>query len=219
MDVGEVRVSIVTPTFPGREQLLLERCMPSIQAQTWPGPVEHVVLSDRNPQLRETIRNLRNPDIVFAEINETWRNPITEASIGAVPWCLGSMLAMGEFVGFVGDDDEILPDHIAEHVNAMREQQATFSVSQIDFRANGESKQIIGDDSFAHGHVDATGVMCHISALGVANWNANGENAADWRLVRDWIAADLHGVYIPKITGIHNDGWLVNATGRPDRPQ
>ncbi len=218
--MDEVCVSIVTPTFPGREQVLLERCMPSIRAQNWTGPVEHVILSDRNPELAKTIRDMRlGPEVVFAEINETWRNPWTEASIGAVPWFIGTMLAMGEFVGFVGDDDEILPDHITEHVAAMRENEALFSVSQIDFRAHGESKQIIGDESFAHGHLDATGIMCHVSALKIANWNANGEQAADWRLVRDWVAADLHGVYIPKITGIHNDGWLIGATGRPDRPK
>lgn len=221
--MSDALASIVTPTFPGREQVLLDRCMPSIAAQDW-GNVEHVILSDRNPELREAIGELQDTyadvlTIRFAEINETWRNPMTEASIGAVPWYIGTLMALGEFIGFVGDDDELLPEHISLHVKAMRDNEAMFSVSQIEFKADGVTHLVIGDDSFAHGHLDATGVMCHVSALAVASWSANGENAADWRLVRDWRAAGLRGAFVPTVTGIHNDGWLTGKTGRPDRPQ
>lgn len=220
----DVLVSIVTPTFPGREQILLDRCMPSIAKQDWGGRVEHVILSDRNPSLRDAIEEYcwnsnDDVDVRFAEINETWRNPVTEASIGAVPWYVGTLMALGEFVGFVGDDDELLPEHVSLHVAAMREAEAMFSISQVEFRAGGTTHMVIGDNTFAHGHLDATGIMCHISALKVATWSANGENAADWRLVRDWCAAGLRGTHVPQVTGIHNDGWLIGATGRPDRPK
>jgi hypothetical protein len=207
-------VSIVTPTFPGREEVLIKRCIPSVLNQDW-GNVEHVILSDRNPNLADMLPT--DTRIRFAQINETWRNPITEASIGAVPWLVGSLMALGEFVGFLGDDDELLPEHVSEHVAAMREHQALFSVSQVEFRAYGVSQMIIGDDTFGHGHLDATGVMCHVSAFTLATWSANGQNAADWRLVNDWLRAGARGVHIPKVTGVHNDGWLVGATGRPDR--
>lgn len=208
-------VSIVTPTFPGREDVLINRCIPSVLAQDW-GNVEHVILSDRNPTLASILP--ADERIRFAQINETWRNPVTEISVGAIPWYVGSLMALGEFVGFLGDDDELMPEHISDHIAAMQEHQAMFSVSRVEFRAYGELREIIGDDSFQHGHLDATGVMCHISALTVANWNANGENAADWRLVRDWVEAGLCGVHIPKVTGIHHDGWLIGASGRPGRP-
>lgn len=207
-------VSIVTPTFPGREDVLIKRCIPSVLTQDW-GNIEHVILSDRNPQLADLLPTDKR--IRFAQINESWRNPATEASVGAIPWYVGSLMALGEFVGFLGDDDELLPEHVSEHVAAMQEHEAMFSVSQVEFRAHGETHMVIGDESFGHGHLDATGMMCHISALNVANWTANGENAADWRLVRDWVAAGVRGIHIPKVTGIHNDGWLVGATGRPDR--
>jgi hypothetical protein len=220
-------VSIVTPTFPGREDELL-RCMARVVALDWLGPVQHVIISDRmyadsrflpgsavrSGALPEAWRSL-----TFVEINESWRNPITEASIGAIPWYVGSLLAMGEFIGFCGDDDELLPDHVARHVEAMRRDEAMFSVSPIQFRAHGVDQFVIGD-AFAHGHLDATGVMCHRDALGFASWTANGENAADWRLVRDWVAAGLRGTLIGgEPTGVHNDGWVIGKTGRPDRPQ
>jgi hypothetical protein len=60
--------------------------------------------------------------------------------------------------------------------------------------------------------------MCHKDALQVANWTANGQNAADYRLVRDWVNAGLKGTILPHPhTGIHHDGWLVERSGRPDR--
>lgn len=210
-------VSIVVPTFPSRESDLLERCIPSIRQQTWPN-IQLVVVSDRNPDLDVMLRVLRHHDyLTFVQINESWRNPTTEASIGAIPWYVGSLLALGKFVGFCGDDDELLPDHVERHVTAMREAEALFSVSQIEFQAGGVPQFNVGD-AFEHGRLDATGIMCHKDALQVANWTANGENAADWRLVRDWVSRGLHGVVVPPPhTGIHHDGWLVGKTGRPDR--
>lgn len=213
--------SIVVPTFPGREELLLERCLPSVIAQTW-HPLQVVVVSDRNPILRDVIKNdyphgFGTIEMTFVEINESWRNPVTEASIGAVPWYVGSLLALGEFVGFCGDDDELLPDHVDRHIHALRENEALFSVSQIEFRAGNVPQFNVGD-RFEHGRLDATGIMCHKDALSVANWSANGENAADWRLVRDWVNAGLVGTILPAPhTGVHHDGWLVGKTGRPDR--
>lgn len=229
-------VSIITPTFPGREHELLTRSIPSVFNLDWPH-VEMVIVSDRNPGFSKKLeaeagiwqavtldnRNVRpnySRTLRYAFINETWRNPRTEASIGAVPWATGCLMAMGEFVGFLGDDDEYLPDHVSRHVQAMKDAEAMFSVSQVQFTANGDNVFLVGDDSFQHGRLDANGVMCHISALKVANWTANGENAADYRLVRDWKNAGLRGTYVGDgPTAIHHDGWVVGKTGRPDRPQ
>lgn len=212
-------VSIVTPTFPGREAEL-RRCMQRVRDLGWPR-IQHVIVSDRSAAFSShhaydaRLGWCRN--VVAVQINESWRNATTEASIGAIPWQVGSLLALGEFVGFCGDDDELLPDHVSRHVAAMREAEAMFSVSPIEFRVGGVRQMVIGDD-FAHGSLDATGIMCHKDALAVANWSANGENAADWRLVRDWIAGGLVGTLVGgEPTGIHNDGWMAGKSGRPDR--
>lgn len=231
MGMTECLVSIVTPTFPGREAEL-KRCMERVLDLSWP-QIQHVIVSDRTGYARELEicdwweerAGERDPGgeewdraLTFTQINESWRNPTTEASIGAIPWYVGSLQAMGEFVGFCGDDDELLPDHVRWHVDAMREHEAMFSISAIQFRAHGEDAMIIGP-GFEHGHLDATGIMCHRDALAVANWTANGENAADYRLVCDWRARGLTGALIGAVTGIHNDGWLIGKTGRPDRPR
>lgn len=209
-------VSVVTPTFPGREKQLLERCIPSVLAQDW-RPLEHVIISDPNPALREHFKALPQDDYFrFIEINETWKNPATKFANGAVPWMLGSRLALGEFVGFLGDDDELHPDHVSVHVAAMKAADAVWSLSKVDFRANGDHWAVVGDNSFAAGRLDATGIMCWKGALSVASWDpAAGHPAVDWKLVDDWRQAGLVGVFIDQVTGIHHDGWLTGKTGQP----
>lgn len=209
-------VSVVTPTMPSRESVLINRCIPSIQAIDWP-EIEHVIVSDPNPGLHDRLLDVAQKarpgyTIRFAEINDSWRNGIQDKSIGAIPWYVGSLMALGEYLSFVGDDDELLPHHIAVHVQAL--QNHSFSVTPIQFRANGDNVMIIGD-ALALGHMDATGIMCRREALRVANWTATGENAADFRLVHDWMAAGLPGILLPgPPTGIHNDGWLTGQTGK-----
>jgi hypothetical protein len=210
-------VSVVTPTIPGREQELIDRCIPSVRKQSW-GRIEHIIISDENPQLRHQFRNLLvdNHYFRFVEINNTWKTEATRMANGAMPWMLGAWLALGDYVSFLGDDDELLPDHIYAHVSAMQSAGAMWSLSKVEFRAHGEFWNVIGDDSFVEGHLDATGIMCKREALRTANWDpAAGIAAVDWKLVNDWRAASLPGVFIDKVTGIHHDGWLIGMTGKP----
>jgi hypothetical protein len=179
--------------------------MPSVLALQWP-EVEHIVVSDPNPDLRAALHGSK---VRFVEINDTWRDGVKDLSTGAVPWFVGSLMALGEYVGFVGDDDELLPDHADRHVAALQDHD--FSISPIQFRVAGEDCMVIGD-ALEHGRLDATGIMCRREALRVANWTATGEDAADWRLVHDWIRAGLKGVLLHgEPTGIHNDGWLARG--------
>jgi len=216
-------VSIVTPTIPGREDELLGRCMPSVLRQDYDGKIEHVIISDENEGLHDLYVSQHRYDpqgrrVRFIEINDTWKNAATRAANGAVPWMLGSRLALGEFVGFLGDDDELLPHHVSTHVTAMQQAETMWSVSKVEFRANGEHWNVIGDDSFVEGHLDATGIMCWKGALTVATWDPNaGIAAVDWKLVADWRHSGCPGSFIDQVTGIHHDGWLTGHTGKPYR--
>jgi hypothetical protein len=225
--VSRPPVTIVTPTRPGRENLLIDRCMASVIAQDYDGMIDHVIVTDRAPRLIDEVARrtfkarvavpgaepiggvFTGRPVQVVEINDTWLNEITKRSVGAIPWYVGSLLAHGEFVGFLGDDDEYLPHHVATHVDAMERHAAPWSVSQVEFYVRGLPRQVIGDDSWELGHLDATGIMCRREALRFANWTANGEDAADWRLVRDWRKAGMEGVFIPEVTGNHHDGWML----------
>lgn len=232
-------VSIVTPTFPGREAEL-RRCIRSVLELDWPD-LQHVIVSDRvndpndfyqtwddvyeemldaddDGRLCAAMRiGARTSTLV--EINETWRNETTNRSTGSYPWMIGSRLAMGEFVGFLGDDDELLPHHVMRHVEAMRKYEAMFSISKVQFRVGGVDQFVIGDPGMNLGGLDSTGIMCHVDALRHGIWDANGVNAGDWQMVRAWIDAGLRGTFVDEITGVHNDGWAAGKSGRPDIPE
>lgn len=215
-------ISIVTPTFPGREQVLLDRCIPSVaRAMEWrpvgPYPMEHIIISDRNPDLRVELHG-HSSKVRFIEINEIWRNPFSESCTGAFPWSIGSVLAMGEVVGFLGDDDEYMPHHVERHLQTMAETGADFTISEVQFQVDGVPKFVVGDDSFQLGHLDSDGIMCKVHCLKSANWSISDVdgNAADYRLVRDWLSAGLKGALVPGgPTAIHHDGWLAGKSGRP----
>jgi hypothetical protein len=224
----EPLVSIITPTIPGREHLLIHRCMPSVLRQNWPGPLELVIISDENASLRRVVaaqqRHMETNfgddplrTIRFIEINDTWKRPdVGLIGNGATPWMIGSRLALGEFMSFLGDDDELLPHHVSLHIRTMQAAQAMWSLSKVEFRAHNVLEQIIGDESYAEAHLDATGIMCWKGALRAATWDPDANTAApDWKLVDDWRTLGLPGAFINDVTGIHHDGWLIGLTGKP----
>lgn len=213
----EPLVSIVTPTFPGRETEL-KRCIQSVDDLDWTS-LQHVIVSDRKwpPHWIESRRY--GVETTYVQVNETWRNPTSSASTGSYPWMIGSRLALGEFVGFLGDDDELLPHHVRAHVEAMRAAEAMFSISKTRFLVGGQDYAVIGQPEWsAIGSLDSTGIMCHKDALRHGIWDANGCNAGDWQMVQAWRAAGLRGVFVDDITGIHHDGWAAGKSGRPDKP-
>lgn len=210
-------VTIVTPTMVGREVVLLDRAIPSVINQKCDGlTVEHLVISDSNPNLGKVVKN-DYPYVQFVQLNDTWRDGKRDQSTGAFPWYVGSMLAQGDYVGFLGDDDELLPHHVSTHVDMMESAGADFSVSRVEFRVDGNVAFTVGHKDMAWTQLDSDGVMCRRSALRHANWNPFDlapptADAADYRLVRDWKTAGLHGTFIDVITAIHHNGWAGGTT-------
>lgn len=215
-------VTVVTPTMPSREGVLVSRCIPSVQRQKYDGVIDHIIVSDRNPGIGERIAGavtttpLRPVQVV--EINDTWVNDLTRRCTGNFPWRHGCFMAHGDFVGFLGDDDEYLEHHVATAVDRMEETGAVFTVAQVAFYGHGTYALTIGDGSFELGHLDATGVVCRREALRTANWDIaplseKHANAGDYRMVRDWLRGGLAGSFIAMTTANHHDGWLVGASG------
>lgn len=211
--------TIVTPTRLGRETELLDRCIPSVCNQLGQIneviTVNHLVISDPNPDLAAAVR-VDYPHVEFVQLNDSWRDGRRDQSHGAFPWHVGTLLAQGDYVGFLGDDDELLANHVVAHVNAMDHEDADFSVSKVEFRVNGQPTFVVGDPDMAWTHVDANGIMCRSTALNVASWDPFDlappyADAADYRLVRDWKNGGLSGVFVDYVTAIHHDGWAAGG--------
>lgn len=195
--------SVITGCHPRRYQTTLPRAMASVQAQTERG-WEHILVVNhgQNPEL---------PGYWFASPpNPGWSDQ------GAWNFCHGAWHARGRYVTWLGDDDELLPHHLATHREALEASGAGFSLSQVEFRLGGETQFVVGDDSWRLAHLDTTGLVCRREMLELGNWRDTGEWNADWDLVDQWRRGGAQGVFIPQVTGIHHDGWLARQSGLPD---
>lgn len=123
-----MKLSILTPTIPGREaklKLLQEKIQ--LQADQYPGQVEHLVLCDNRTR-----------------------------SIGAKRQSLVD-ICRGEYFAFVDDDDDITPDYVSSIINASIAgpdvitflQAATYNdqISTVEFRLRQ------GDHAFINGGI------------------------------------------------------------------
>src|SRR6266516_4725049 len=107
-------VSVITPHRPGdRYDWIFDRCIASVQAQTY-SPIEHVIVSDGpDPKLFEMIGRTATPGaaLVFDQLP-----PNPDPRWGSRARRRGLELATGDLIAYLDDDDSYRPDHCAELV-------------------------------------------------------------------------------------------------------
>ena len=171
-------VSVITPTWR-RHGVLLGRCVPSVQAQSY-GNIEHVVVSDGpDPELAAVIP----PGIRFAELPEhdpgvRWG---TRARLRALA------MARGEIIAYLDDDDAWRPQHVATLVAALNARpDAGFGWTRMAVHfPDGTTAQLGGRPSY--GRI-ATSMMFHRrELLETATWQDS--ELHDWDLAEAWLMA------------------------------
>jgi glycosyltransferase involved in cell wall biosynthesis len=198
-------VSVITPTW-GRHDLLLGRCIPSVQRQTYPA-LEHVVVSDGpDPVLAEAITG---EVATFAQLPEhggtQWGSDARLHGIG---------LASGEYIAFLDDDNAYRPEHIEMLVKAMEATpEAGFGYSKIMMHAPG-SVYVVGTDPPVLGGIDTSAMICRRSALDVATWRWHpGIPTIDWDLTERWMQAVVTWVHTGEVTAdYYFAGALIGVT-------
>jgi glycosyltransferase involved in cell wall biosynthesis len=186
-------ISVITPTWQ-RHSNLLERCIPSVQAQL-DVEFEHLVISDGpDSELRELVQS----HIRYFELPE--HDPVKHW--GAPARNFGLTQAKGEFIAYLDDDDWWEPDHLLSLVSALNDEpEADFarSCAMIPHGINGIPWRI-GDGPIAHGRVQSSMLM-HRKYL-EANWVTNA--AEDWHLVKGWADSGILCAVTGKATVTHN---------------
>jgi glycosyl transferase family 2 len=122
----EPLVTVCVPTY-ARAQLLVERALSSVVAQTYQN-LEVIVVGDGcADETEQRVSDLGDPRIRF--VNMPFRYPYPEDAerrwlvAGAPGANLGAQLARGSWIAFLGDDDEFTPDHLElllDHARAGR---------------------------------------------------------------------------------------------------
>ena len=182
-------VSIVTPTW-GRYGKLLDRCVPSVAAQTYP-LVEHVIVSD-------------GPDCDLADVLPNHECQTFLQLDGHDPmarwghWARqrGLELARGEYIGYCDDDDKLLPEHCALLVAAL---EANPGAGFAYGRALLGGGSVIGCDPPAYCNIGTPQMFHRRSILDVATWEQS-QPSIDWDLVDRWMRAGIGWVYVPETT-------------------
>jgi glycosyltransferase involved in cell wall biosynthesis len=106
-------VSVITPTWQ-RHNVLLDRCIPSVAAQTY-GSIEHIVVSD-GPDRELATRFLHCPEHGYRRLfmlgahEPCWGGPARRA---------GAERARGKYIAYLDDDDAYRPEHVAQLVAAL----------------------------------------------------------------------------------------------------
>jgi glycosyltransferase involved in cell wall biosynthesis len=185
-----------------RHDLLLGRCIPSVQAQGYPA-VEHLVVSDGpDPVLREKLarpwldgwRNLRYLELPAHDEDRHY---------GHHARAHGLELARGEYIAYVDDDDSLCPDHchrLAAALDAAPE--AGFAVSQMASHGP-HGITVIGEGELACGNVGTPMIMHRRWPLEIAGWDHAGQ-FEDWDLVWAWLRA---GAPYVRVNAVTCDAW------------
>lgn len=184
-------ITVITPTWQ-RHDLLVERCIPSVAAQTV--PVEHVVVSDGpDPILREL---LANAPVVYAEVAEHADDP---CNYGARARNRGLEVAKGDLIAYLDDDNAFRPDHVEKLAAALTgNPDADFAYTQMFRHGLGD---IVGSEPPQYGTIDSSILMHHCGAPGQFGlWPVPSPYEVDWELVKTWLEAGARWVFVPGVS-------------------
>jgi Glycosyl transferase family 2 len=182
-------VSVVTPTWR-RNALLLNRAIPAVRAQTYPGGIEHVVVSDGpDPVLAAQLPGLR--ELPFHQ-------PVRNR--GVMPRLYGTWAARHEVIAYLDDDNAWRPAHLELLVRALISSGADFAYSRaLCHDAARGVRYTIGTPVPELAQIDTSLIVHRRELLAAATWQPS-DGPADWYLVSRWMAAGASWVFVPDIT-------------------
>jgi glycosyltransferase involved in cell wall biosynthesis len=186
-------VSVVTPTWQRRDQVL-NRCIPSVLAQTW-AHVEHIVVSDGpDPDLETQAGSVASDRVRFSFLPE--HDP--QARWGHWARLAGIDLAKGDFIAYLDDDNAFRPNHLEAVVTAMEETGADFGYGIALFQGRGEPYPV-GAQRPSYGQIDTSVIVHRRELLERGTWEPSLPTI-DWDLVERWLAAGATWAFVPYVT-------------------
>lgn len=190
-------VSVVTPTWQ-RHDLLLGRCIPSVQAQLYPS-IEHVVVSDGgDPELFDligTVQTTPGCGLIFDQLGNDRRGGMW----GSVPRLRALELASGDLIAYLDDDDAFRKDHIHTLAEALEEHpEAGFAYAQMESHGPG-GDSVIGGQEVRPCAIGTPMIMHRRELLEISTWGPP-DSMEDWRLVDRWMERGIKAHFVEQVT-------------------
>lgn len=194
-------VSVITSTW-NRHELLLNRCVPSVQAQAYP-KVEHVIVSDApDPELTAKMIELASGS-AFYHVVHFGQLPDPHPGTyryGSAARNAGIEMSLGAYICYIDDDDSLRPDHVRLLAAALdANPDAGFAYSLMESHSNSGLSTHIGYPQPACGQIGTPMIMHRREALEHGTWGPPS-TIEDWQLVERWLAAGVGYVHVPEVT-------------------
>jgi glycosyltransferase involved in cell wall biosynthesis len=195
-------VSVITPTWH-RHDWLVNRCMASVEAQTYVN-VEHVIVSDGPDLELQAILDSRmlpagRLPIKFEQLDSDHRG----GQWGAAPRRRALELATGGLIAYLDDDDSFRPRHCEVLVEALAAHpDAGFAYTQM--ASHGQAIEdsggtIIGSADLGPCQIGTPMIMHRRELLELANWGPP-DSMEDWRLIDRWLLRGVTAYFVPEVT-------------------
>jgi glycosyltransferase involved in cell wall biosynthesis len=181
------KISVITPTWR-RRALLLNRCIPSVQAQDYAGQIEHVIVSD-------------GPDPALAGVPGTWFLDEHRPALNRGIWArlAGVRMASGDLIAYLDDDNAWRPWHLRLLAAAIERENADFAWSRAACTDPAGLRWEVGSARPVYGQVDTSLIVHRRDLLATATWEPSCR-PADWHLVDRWLKAGVSYAHVPVIT-------------------
>jgi len=194
-------VSVITPTWQ-RHDWLLNRCMPSVRAQTYPN-MEHVIVSDGPDDELDGLlweqahaRKITDPRLTwgFLDEHDTGKHWGIPARLRALE------IAQGDLIAYLDDDDEYDPRHVELLAAALAaEPDVMWVYSQMNSHLEDGNTNVIGSTMPGPCNIGTPMIMHRRELLEVASWGG-ADALEDWNLVERWEAAEAPRRFVPEVT-------------------
>lgn len=209
-------VTVVTATWQ-RPQTILERAIPSLQAQDYPADrIQHLIVTDGyDEHLNRVLRGAGYDECdqlrKLVNMGRNWSGPEANRGCGVAARLVGMWLAAGKYTGYLDDDNTYLPRHVSAMVAALEESGADFATSR--WHMNGPGGLVMGDPHPGRGRTDTSGIMHKTSILPHGDWRLDGYES-DGALVERWLGNGRTHVHVEEPTFV----LFPHRFGAPDVP-
>jgi glycosyltransferase involved in cell wall biosynthesis len=194
-------VSVITPTWK-RPERLLNRCIPSVQLQTY-RKVEHIIVSDGpDPELAGMMAQyIASLGRFYHPVRFMMLNPRPDpADQRCRARRAGIEAANGKYIAYLDDDDAYRPEHVQLHVKALEATpQAAWSYSVMASHSNSGLWTELGWGPPQYGQIGTPMLVHRAGLLDHGTWGP-ASSLEDWELIERWLAAGQEYVHVPEVT-------------------
>lgn len=168
-------VSVAIPTY-NRGQLLVQRTLPSIFAQTYKN-IEIIIVGDCCPdETPELLMKVKDPRLRFINLPKRTKYPNDPACrwfiSGLDPLNKGMDLARGKWIAYFDDDDIMTPDHVESLLRFAQRGNYEFVAGLYEEERDGQ-KHISGQKNSGSPEFGGHGTSLYRSYLRYFKYNKN----------------------------------------------